>query len=48
MHTVDTIINTYVEAFTNWLFPAKVNFRAIPNALTDITDMEPTTEHMEI
>lgn len=41
------MINTYVEACVNWLLPPMVNFKAIPNALIDITETEPTVEHIE-
>ena len=48
MHTATTMIKTYVEGCVNWLLPAKVNFKAIPNAFTDITDTAPTVEQIEI
>lgn len=47
MQTTVTIINTYVEACVNWLFPPNVNFTAMPKALTDMTEIEPTVEQME-
>lgn len=43
-----TIAKTYVDACTNWLFPPRVNFTAMPNALTDMTETEPTVEQIEI
>jgi hypothetical protein len=47
MQTVVKMIKTYVEGCVNWLFPPNVNFTAIPNALTDITDTDPTVEQIE-
>lgn len=32
----------------NWLLPASDNFSAIPNALTDMTETEPTVEQIEM
>jgi hypothetical protein len=32
----------------NWLLPPKVSLRAIPKALTDMTDTEPTVEQIEM
>lgn len=46
MQTAVTIMKTYVEGCENWLFPAKVSLRAMPNALTDMTDTEPTREQI--
>jgi len=48
MQTMVTIAKAYVEGCVNWLCPFSVSFKAIPNAFTDITDTEPTVEHMEI
>lgn len=48
MQTATRIMKTYVEACVNWFLPPKVSFTAIPNALTDITDTEPTVEHMDM
>ena len=39
--------NIYVEGWLNWLLPATVNLTAIPNALTAITESDPTKEHTE-
>lgn len=47
MQTPVKIMKTYVDACVNWLLPAKVNFTAIPNALTDITDTDPTVEQID-
>jgi hypothetical protein len=41
------MMNTYVEGCVNWLLPAKVNLTAIPIALTDMTDTDPTVEQIE-
>jgi hypothetical protein len=43
-----TIKKTYVDACVNWLLPLNVSFRAIPKALTDMTETEPTVEQIEI
>ena len=48
MQTTTTIANAYVDGWVNWLFPANVSFRAIPNALTDMTVMDPTVEQIEM
>jgi len=32
----------------NWLFPPKVNLRAMPNALIDMTLIDPTLEQIEM
>jgi hypothetical protein len=37
-----------VEAWVNWLLPPNVNFNAMPNALTDMTETDPTVEQIEI
>lgn len=47
MHTAVKIMKTYVEGWLNWLWPAKVSLSAIPKALTDMTEMDPTVEQME-
>jgi hypothetical protein len=48
MHTITTIANAYVEGCENWLFPANVSLRAIPNALTAMTDTDPTVEQIDM
>lgn len=48
MHTVVKIMKTYVEGCVNWFFPAKVSFTAMPKALMDMTETEPTVEQMEM
>ena len=40
--------NAQVEGCVSWLFPFNVNFKAMPKALTDITDTDPTVEHIDI
>jgi hypothetical protein len=47
MQTVVSMINTYVEGCENWLLPAKVSLTAIPNALTDMTETDPTVEQID-
>lgn len=47
MQTVVKIMKTYVEAWLNWLCPAKVSFTAMPKALTDMTETDPTVEQIE-
>lgn len=47
MQNAVRIMNMYVEAWVNWLFPAKVSFSAIPKAFTDMTETEPTVEQIE-
>jgi hypothetical protein len=42
------MMKTYVDAWVNWFLPPKVSFNAMPNALTDMTDTEPTVEHIEM
>jgi hypothetical protein len=41
------MMKTYVEGWVNWLLPARVNLTAIPKALTDMTETDPTVEHMD-
>lgn len=48
MQAVVKMMKTYVEGCINWLLPARVNFKAIPNAFTDITETEPTVEQIEM
>lgn len=48
MQTVVKMMNTYVEGCVNWLLPAKVNFTAMPIALIDMTDTDPTVEQIEM
>lgn len=48
MQKAVTMAKTYVDAWTNWLLPPIVSFTAIPKALTDITEMEPTVEQIEM
>lgn len=47
MQTAVRIMKTYVEGCVNWLFPAKVSFRAMPKAFTDMTETEPTVEQID-
>lgn len=47
MATAVTIMKTYVEGNLNWLLPFKVSLRAIPNALIDMTETDPTVEQMD-
>ena len=47
MQTVVRIMKTYVDGCVNWLLPAKVNLTAIPKALTDMTETDPTVEQIE-
>jgi hypothetical protein len=42
------IMNMYVDGWVNWLFPPKLNLSAIPNALTDMTDTDPTVEQIDM
>lgn len=41
-------MKTYVEGCVNWLFPPSVSFKAIPKALIDMTETEPTLEQIEM
>ena len=40
--------NVYVEGLLNWLCPPRVNLSAMPNALTDMTETDPTVEQIEM
>ena len=48
MQTTVKMMNTYVEGWVNWLLPAKVNLTAMPIALIDMTDTDPTVEQIEM
>ena len=48
MQQIVTMANAQVEGCVSWLFPFNVNFKAMPKALTDITDTDPTVEHIDI
>lgn len=48
MQQTVTIAKAYVEGCVSWFFPFNVNFRAIPKALTDMTDTDPTVEQIEM
>lgn len=42
------MVKAYVDGCVNWLFPAKVNFSAIPNAFTAMIETDPTVEQIDI
>ena len=48
MQTTVTIMKAYVDGYVNWFSPANVNFRAMPKALTDMTETEPTVEQIDM
>jgi hypothetical protein len=48
MQTAVKMMNTYVEGWVNWLLPANVNLTAMPIALIDMTDTDPTVEQIEM
>lgn len=48
MHPATVIAKIHVPALHNWLFPANVNLSAIPSALTAMTEIEPTSEQIEM
>lgn len=37
----------YVDGCINWFSPENVSFSAIPNAFVDMTDIDPTAEHIK-
>jgi len=47
MQPTTKITKTYVEGCVNWLLPANVILRAIPNALMNMMETEPAVEQME-
>ena len=48
MQTTTTMAKAYVDGCVNWFFPLIVNLSAIPKALIDITDTDPTVEQIEM
>jgi hypothetical protein len=48
MQQMVTMANAQVEGCVSWLCPFKVNFKAMPKALTDMTDTDPTVEHIDM
>ena len=48
MQQTVTMAKAYVDGWVSWLFPFRVNFKAIPKALADITDTDPTVEQIEM
>ena len=48
MQTTTTMAKTYVLGCVSWFFPARVSFSATPNPLMAMTEMEPTSEQMEM
>jgi len=47
MQRIATIANMYVDGRANWLEPANVNLRAIPNAFNAMTDIAPVAAQIE-